>query len=63
MQHRSPDITTISSATFRHSAFLREGDYEGTTGMAEYGHPAPYGYAIEEQIAEKVHELIEQTRP
>jgi hypothetical protein len=42
---------------------LREGDYEGTTGMAEYGHPAPYGYAIEEQIAEKVHELVEQTKP
>jgi neutral ceramidase len=41
---------------------LREGDYEGTTGMAEYGHPAPYGYAIEEQIAQKVHELVEQTR-
>lgn len=40
---------------------LREGEYEGTTGMAEYGHPAPYGYAIEEQIAQKVHDLIEQT--
>lgn len=40
---------------------LREGDYEGTTGMAEYGHPAPYGYAIEEQIAQKVQELVAQT--
>jgi neutral ceramidase len=40
---------------------LREGDYEGTTGMAEYGHPAPYGFAVEEQIAQKVHELVAQT--
>ena len=40
---------------------LREGDYEGTTGMAEYGHPAPFGYAIEEQIAQKVQELVERT--
>jgi neutral ceramidase len=41
---------------------LREGEYEGTTGMAEYGHPAPYGYAIEEQIAQAVHDLMEQTK-
>jgi len=42
---------------------LREGDYEGTTGMAEYGHPAPYTFSVEEQIAQKVEELVNQTRP
>ncbi|MBK9168129.1 MAG: neutral/alkaline non-lysosomal ceramidase N-terminal domain-containing protein [Bryobacterales bacterium] len=42
---------------------LREGGYEGTTGMAEYGHPAPYGYAVEEAIAQRVEELYEETKP
>ncbi len=41
---------------------LREGEYEGTTGMAEYGHPAPYGDAIEETISRKVQDLVEQTK-
>lgn len=37
---------------------LREGGYEGTEGMAEYGLPAPYGFAVEEVIAQKVAELM-----
>ncbi|MFN0172802.1 MAG: neutral/alkaline non-lysosomal ceramidase N-terminal domain-containing protein [Bryobacteraceae bacterium] len=41
---------------------LREGDYEGTTGIYEYGHPAPYSYSVEEQIAAKVEELVQQVR-
>lgn len=36
---------------------LREGGYEGTEGIPEYGLPAPYGWAVEEVIAEKVEEL------
>jgi len=39
---------------------LREGGYEGTDGMAEYGRPAPYAPAVEEVIAHKVAELAEE---
>ena len=41
---------------------LKEGGYEGTEGMAEYGLPAPYAYAVEEIIAQKVEDLVEATR-
>lgn len=41
---------------------LREGSYEGTTGMAEYGHRAPYTFSVEEQIAQKVQELVDRAR-
>ena len=41
---------------------LKEGGYEGTEGMAEYGLPAPYAYAVEEIIAQKVDDLVEATR-
>jgi neutral ceramidase len=41
---------------------LKEGSYEGTEGMTEYGLPAPFGHAIEELIAEKVDELVRETR-
>jgi hypothetical protein len=41
---------------------LREGGYEGTEGMSEYGLPGPYGYAIEEVIAQKVEELVREAR-
>ncbi len=37
---------------------LQEGDYEGTTGMFEYGHRAPYAPMVEELITRKVDELI-----
>ncbi|MFN7925068.1 MAG: neutral/alkaline non-lysosomal ceramidase N-terminal domain-containing protein [Bryobacteraceae bacterium] len=39
---------------------LREGGYEGATGIPEYGLPAPYGYAVEEVIAQKVEELFRE---
>jgi neutral ceramidase len=41
---------------------LKEGGYEGTEGVYEYGLPGPYGYAIEEVIAEKVKELVNEAR-
>ena len=41
---------------------LKEGGYEGTEDMTEYGLPAPYGHAIEELIAEKVDDLVRETR-
>jgi hypothetical protein len=37
---------------------LKEGSYEGTEGIPEYGLPAPYGWGVEEAIAAKVDELI-----
>jgi hypothetical protein len=40
---------------------LKEGGYEGTEGVYEYGLPAPYGEAIEEVIAQKVEELMKET--
>ncbi|MEQ1751292.1 MAG: hypothetical protein ABL974_17850 [Prosthecobacter sp.] len=39
---------------------LREGGYEGVTGMFEYGHRAPYTETVEEQITTKVEELVKQ---
>lgn len=41
---------------------LREGGYEGSEGMYEYGLPGPYGYAIEEVISQKVEELVREAR-
>lgn len=37
---------------------LEEGGYEGRTGMAEYGHAAPFRSSVEEIIASSVDELI-----
>jgi hypothetical protein len=37
---------------------LKEGGYEGTDGLWEYGIPAPFGWAVEEVIADKVAELF-----
>jgi len=41
---------------------LKEGGYEGVTGMFEYGHRAPYTETVEERITAKVEELINQTK-
>ncbi|MFM2168394.1 MAG: hypothetical protein RIS79_2765 [Verrucomicrobiota bacterium] len=41
---------------------LKEGGYEGTSGMYEYGHRAPYTESVEERITAKVKELIEKSR-
>jgi hypothetical protein len=41
---------------------LKEGGYEGVTGMYEYGHRAPFTETVEEQITRKVEELVAQTR-
>ncbi|MBX7207214.1 MAG: hypothetical protein K1X78_02785 [Verrucomicrobiaceae bacterium] len=40
---------------------LKEGGYEGVTGMFEYGHRAPYTDTVEEQITKKVAELVRGT--
>jgi len=40
---------------------LKEGGYEGITGMFEYGHRAPYTETVEERIATKVEELVKAT--
>ena len=37
---------------------LKEGGYEGVTGMFEYGHRAPYTETVEEKITTKVRELM-----
>lgn len=39
---------------------LNEGGYEGTTGMFEYGHRAPYTETVEEQITTLVAELVKR---
>jgi neutral ceramidase len=39
---------------------LQEGGYEGTTGMLEYGHRAPYTESVEQIISDKVAELVTQ---
>jgi hypothetical protein len=39
---------------------LKEGGYEGTEGLWEYGIPAPFGWAVEEVIADQVAELFER---
>jgi hypothetical protein len=41
---------------------LKEGGYEGVTGMYEYGHRATFTETVEEQITRKVEELVAQTR-
>ncbi|MDZ4289663.1 MAG: hypothetical protein U0984_16985 [Prosthecobacter sp.] len=41
---------------------LKEGSYEGVTGMYEYGHRAPYTETVEDLITGKVAELVKQTR-
>jgi hypothetical protein len=39
---------------------LREGGYEGTTGMFEYGHRAPYEESVEDQITKTVDDLVKR---
>lgn len=41
---------------------LKEGGYEGDAGMAEYGHRAPYTETVEQQISEKVDELVKKSK-
>ncbi|WP_395743780.1 neutral/alkaline non-lysosomal ceramidase N-terminal domain-containing protein [Prosthecobacter sp.] len=41
---------------------LKEGGYEGATGMFEYGHRAPYTETVEELITTKVQDLMQQTK-
>ena len=41
---------------------LKEGGYEGVTGMFEYGHRGPYTEAVEDLITAKVTELLEKAR-
>jgi neutral ceramidase len=41
---------------------LREGGYEGGGAMHPYGQPAPFGWAVEEIIAEKVDDLVRRLR-
>ncbi|MFO1482629.1 MAG: neutral/alkaline non-lysosomal ceramidase N-terminal domain-containing protein [Verrucomicrobiaceae bacterium] len=40
---------------------LKEGGYEGVSGMFEYGHRAPYTETVEERITAKVEELVKAT--
>jgi hypothetical protein len=40
---------------------LREGGYEGTTGMLEYGHRAQYSEGVEGQISKIVNELVKKS--
>jgi neutral ceramidase len=39
---------------------LKEGGYEGITGMFEYGHRAPYTEEVEDRITGQVDELVRQ---
>ncbi len=41
---------------------LKEGGYEGITGMFEYGHRAPYTETVEEQITRAVDKLVTRVR-
>ncbi len=41
---------------------LKEGGYEGVTGMYEYGHRAPYTEAVEERITKEVEDLVRRAR-
>lgn len=41
---------------------LKEGGYEGTTGMFEYGHRAPYTETVEDQITALVKKLLQQVQ-
>lgn len=40
---------------------LKEGGYEGVTGMFEYGHRAPYTEDVEERITKQVEVLVKKT--
>ncbi len=40
---------------------LREGGYEGTTGIYEYGHRAPYTDSVEQRIADEVDRLVKRS--
>lgn len=44
------------------SRVLKEGDYEGATGMKEYGHRAPYTDTVEDRIATETDRLVRQVR-
>ena len=39
---------------------LREGGYEGDSGMAEYRHPAVFQSGVEGRISELVHGLVKE---
>ncbi|HAC92923.1 MAG TPA: hypothetical protein DCF63_20170 [Planctomycetaceae bacterium] len=39
---------------------LREGGYEGTTGMHEYGHRAPYDETVQDRITQCVQRLVDK---
>ena len=41
---------------------LKEGGYEGVTGMFEYGHRAPYTEAVENLITAKVDYLVKKAQ-
>lgn len=41
---------------------LKEGGYEGVTGMFEYGHRAPYAEGVEALITATVNELVNKAR-
>lgn len=41
---------------------LKEGGYEGGGAMLGYGQPGPFGWTVEETIAEKVDELVKRVR-
>src|SRR5262249_28179002 len=41
---------------------LLEGGYEGEGAMLPYGQPAPFGWAVEDIIAEKVDEVLKRLR-
>jgi neutral ceramidase len=41
---------------------LREGGYEGVTGMYEYGHRAPYTESVEDRITQTVDRLLQTLR-
>jgi hypothetical protein len=41
---------------------LKEGGYEGVTGMYEYGHRAPYTETVEDEITRAVNAVVQQAR-
>lgn len=41
---------------------LREGGYEGTTGMQEYGHRAPYDETVQIRITDCVKRLVDEVK-
>ena len=42
---------------------LREGGYEGTDSLPEYGYPAAFKESIEERMANAVERLMNETSP